>query len=190
MKLGTHNSMSYLKPKKWYLYPFRFMARCQKKSIEEQYKLGARMFDIRVYYDDKFNAEFRHGSMAFKGDVESTLRSLNSKKRTIYIRLIFEENKYNNCESKALKFIQDCKRWETEYANLKFFCGRRKYDWKQLYKFKLDDINVVQKVSSMTGTILDDWCPWFYAKLYNKKNYKEYNAKEWLLIDFIEYALE
>ena len=35
MKLGTHNSMSYLPLKKWYMYPFRFMAKCQKLSVDK-----------------------------------------------------------------------------------------------------------------------------------------------------------
>ena len=29
MKKGSHNTMTYLKPSKWYLYPFIFIAKCQ-----------------------------------------------------------------------------------------------------------------------------------------------------------------
>lgn len=182
--------MSYLPPKKWYLYPFKFMAKCQNCSIEEQYKLGARMFDLRVRYDKNNMPEFRHGSMAFKGNVENVLQYLNSTKAKTYVRLLLEVNNNKDLNRQELLFSIDCSKWENTYKGITFFCGRRKFDWKQVYKFKADDIKVIQKVSSMTGTVLDDWCPWLYAKLFNKKNYKEWDSKNWLLLDFIEYALE
>lgn len=185
MKLGTHNSMSYLPPKKWYMYPFRFIAKCQNKSILEQYDLGARMFDIRVSFDGLV-PEFRHGSMAFKGNVFDILELLDSIGEPIYIRLILEINK--NTKNRGIKeklFMYFCSLVEKKYSNLNFFCGRRKFDWAQLYRFKLDDINVVQKISSMTGTKLDDIWPWIYAKLNNKRNLEKHNQDDWLLIDFI-----
>lgn len=187
MKLGTHNSMSYLPPKKWWMYPFRFIAKCQNKSIEEQYKLGARMFDIRISFDGLI-PEFRHGYMSFKGNVEEVFNYLNSLNTNIFIRLLLEIDKPNNAQENL--FISKCVKWETEYCNLKFFCGRRKYDWKQVYKFRADDKDIIQKVSSMTGTKLDDWCPWLYARFFNRKNFKERNYFKWTIFDFIEYALE
>lgn len=190
MKLGTHNSMSYLPPKKWHMHPFRFMARCQHLDIKEQYKLGARMFDIRISYDKEGTPEFRHGSMAFKGNVEEVLKYLNSTKARVYIRLILEVKNSKDLERQQRKFIDDCTRWETMYKGITFFCGRRKFDWEQVYKFPKDDIEVIQKVSSMTGTVLDDLCPILYARLYNKKNYREWDATNWLLLDFIEYAVK
>lgn len=185
MKLGTHNSMTYLPPKKWKL--FKFIAKCQNLSIQEQYSLGVRMFDIRVAFKN-FIPEFRHGSMAFEGNVEDILAFLNNV-GSVYVRLVLEINKGTKGTQEEL-FIMKCKEWEKEYPNIKFFCGRRKYDWKQLYKFELDDINVIQKVSSMTGTKLDDIFPWLYARFFNKKNYNNRDTKEWLLLDFIEYAVE
>lgn len=41
----------------------------------------------------------------------------------------------------------------------------------------------------MTGTVLDDLCPIIYARLYNKKNFKEWDQSKWMLLDFIEYAI-
>lgn len=51
MKLASHNSMTYLPIKKWWLKPFRFIAQCQNKTIEEQYQAGVRMFDIRIAFN-------------------------------------------------------------------------------------------------------------------------------------------
>ena len=190
MKIGTHNSMSYLPPKKWYLYPFRFMAKCQSRDIEEQYKMGARMFDIRISYDEYGVAEFRHGSMAFEGNIYSVLGYLNSMPDDIYVRLILEvKNTKDLCRQEHL-FKLDCEFFESRYNHIIFFCGRRKFDWKQLYKFKADDIELTQKISSMVGTKIDDLWPWIYARIFNRKNFNRRNKDKWLLLDFIEYTVE
>lgn len=192
MKLGTHNSMSYLPAKKWYLTPFKFMARCQSKSIEEQYELGARMFDLRVAFDKSNSPEFRHGMMRYKGNVLLALETLNhlskANGKKLYVRFILETKKESAAQE--LLFIKLCKTCESLYPDLRFFGGNRKFDWKKMYGFKNREPKITQLISSMTGTVLDDWYPRLYAKFFNKKNYKEWNSKEWLLLDFIEYALE
>jgi len=48
MILGSHNSWSYLPPKKWYMKPFRFTAQCQDWDIKTQYEHGVRCFDLRL----------------------------------------------------------------------------------------------------------------------------------------------
>lgn len=185
MKLGTHNSMSYLEPKKWYMKPFRFIAKCQNKSIEEQFEMGARMFDIRISYDKFGVPEFRHGSMAFKGDVEEVFKYLNSRKTKVYVRLLLETpGKYPTLNE--ISFVKDCRIWEEEYKKIVFFCGRRKSDWEVLYNFKYKEPNINQYVSSMMGNKLDDIWPWLYAKLHNKKNFKECSKTKWALFDFID----
>ena len=190
MKLGTHNSMTYLPLKKWYLYPVRFMAKCQNLSIKEQYNLGARIFDLRISYDEYGNPEFRHGLMAYKGDVKKVLEYLNSTKARVYVRLVLEVRNNQDLNRQETLFACSCYEWEHLYKGITFFCGRRKFDWKQVYKFKAGDIDIVQKVSSTVGTVLDDLCPVLYARLFNKRNYKKWDSKKWLLLDFIEYALE
>lgn len=63
--LGSHNSLTYLRPRKWWQVPFHFMARCQGVNYMEQYeKYGVRLFDLRVWLDDNLNMEVRHGLMA------------------------------------------------------------------------------------------------------------------------------
>lgn len=181
MKIGTHNTMTYLKPKKWYLYPFRFIARCQSLSIKEQYDLGVRIFDIRITYDKKGRVEFRHGLIAYKGDVYDTLAWLNSHNVPIKIRILLEEGKES--PEKEFLFIRDLNRFQIIYPNLSFYEGRRKFDWKQLVK--LPNLDVTQIVSSMQGNKIDDLWPWLYAKLHNKENLEKYKYKEYILMDFI-----
>ena len=58
MKIATHNSATCKKGKgllSWFATPF---ARCQSKSIKEQYDAGCRWFDIRVKQDTKYDGQF------------------------------------------------------------------------------------------------------------------------------------
>lgn len=182
MEIGTHNTMTYLKPKKWYLYPFQFMARCQSKSIEEQYQLGIRLFDIRITYDKKGNPEFRHGLIAYRGDVYTILEWLNSQREPIKVRLLLEEGKRNIYNENL--FRKDCERFIKDYPNLSFYEGRRKYDWRNLTGFPT--LEVEQPVSSMRGNKIDDLWPWLYAKRFNKKNYNLYkDTNKTVLFDFV-----
>lgn len=144
------------------------------------------MIDLRVAIRNN-KPYFAHGSMLYKEDVIKVLDYINSIGKPIYIRLIHETSMINK-EGNPSLFIELCKEWELKYKNLMFFEGRRKSDWKQLYKFKTVAPSVEQKVSSMTGTILDDWCPWLYARFMNKKNLKKGTNKDYLLLDFIEYS--
>lgn len=184
MKLASHDSMTYLKPKKWYMYPFQFMAKCQSKSIEEQYgKYGIRYFDLRVRFDDKGNPEFAHGIMSYKGNVEDVLEYLNTREEQIWIRFLLETSKEDEYQER--RFMMFCENYESKYKNLKFHNGRRKYDWKILYKFQNEEPSLDQKISSMTWKIWDDWCPYIYARLMNKKNIKKGTDKDYLMIDFL-----
>ena len=185
-KLASHDSMTYLQPKHWYLYPFRFMARCQSKSIEEQYeKYGIRYFDLRVRYTDLGEIEFAHGLMSFKGDVRKVLDYLNSFNEEVWIRFLLEITDNDLVAFQEENFIRDCEMFELLFPNLKFHNGRRKFDWKVVYKFKNEEPTLDQKVSSMTWKIFDDWCPWFYAKLMNKKNLAKGTDKDYLMLDFL-----
>lgn len=38
----------------------------------------------------------------------------------------------------------------------------------------------------MTWKKWDDWYPWLYAKIMNKKNIAKADTKKWLLLDFVE----
>ena len=83
------------------------MAQCQSKSLEEQYRLGARIFDLRIDY--KNEPVFKHGLMEFKGNVYETLKYLNSLEG-VYVWLTLETSKSDL--NKEDLFIRDCSFWE------------------------------------------------------------------------------
>ena len=183
--LASHNTMSYLKPSKWYLRPFTFISKCQDKNIVEQYILGIRMFDIRVRYDKHSNLIFAHGLMSFKGPtVDEILNIINSLK-DCSVRLIFEEYKYNkNTNNHTKLFIKDATYFINKYKNINFFEFKRKYDWEQLINTNYNP-KYIQKVASMTTNILNSICPKIYAIFNNKKIVSNISINEYTFIDFV-----
>lgn len=190
-KLGSHNTMSYLTPLKWYFRPIAFTAKCQSKTIQEQYEIyGVRLFDLRFKFNKKGEVHFAHGAIEYKGNIGETLNYLNSLDN-IPVRIMLE-NKPGDKES---EFKAWCEYLEDTYKNIKFFGGRNKWNWEELYKFKHEHPKVEDKYSScntnepgkpQTGTYIDDLCPIWYAKKNNKINRKNGTIKDYLMIDFVE----
>lgn len=195
MKIGSHDSMSYATPERWYLRPFHFVARCQSKTIEEQYEdYGIRLFDMRVRWDDKAHCwKFAHGFMTFKtAPVEEVFAWLNSKK-DVYVRLILEYNRpVKNQDEVDELFVKSCEKWNAEFTDIKWFEFTRKYDWKRMFYNDVKAPSMYQASSSTTCLMsvkfpwLDDWWPWLYAKLQNRDNVRQGTTAEYLLLDFVE----
>lgn len=189
-KIGSHDTMTYLTPQCWLLRPFKFMAKCQRVSIEEQYeKYGVKLFDIRVKWNTKTqNWDFAHGAMRFKGKTpDEVFEYLNALNDNIHVRLILEYNKPpKDAETISNMFSTQASKWIEEYKNITFGGFNRKYDWKQLLNAKDFTVNMEQATASTTGKIWDDWFPWLYAYLYNKDIIRIGSDKEWLLIDFVD----
>lgn len=182
MKLGTHNSMTYLKPKHWWLYPFKFIAQCQDLTIEEQYEFGIRNFDLRISYTKDGELEFRHGLIAYKGDVLKTLEYLNSRSEPVYVKFWLECTKEDLRQEELFKF--DCKSFEEQYSNIKFYGGKSKAK-SNLYNFKNTEPQHNSKFASLQPPLIDDLWPKLYAKLHNKKTKEKYNTGL-LVLDFVE----
>ncbi len=187
MKLASHNSLTYLPVKKWWMKIFRFVAKCQRKSIYQQYKLGIRMFDIRVAFDYHGDPYICHGLIDYKGSINEILKYMNTLK-DVRVRLILEKWD-NHCS--AYLFSRFCKECETLYSNIKFFGGVYKKTWNLVYNFKYspqyDDKYASNNTKEKTsGFILDDVWPYIYARLNNKKNIEKGTDKPWLFIDFVD----
>lgn len=64
------------------------------------------MFDMRISFTKKGIPEFRHGLMAFKGDVFDTFNTINQFQDKCYVRLILELTKPSYIDS--VTFIRYC----------------------------------------------------------------------------------
>lgn len=189
---GSHNTMTYLPIKNWWMFPGLLIARCQNHDILEQFNRGARVFDLRIYFNIKSKQwEFAHGLINFKShnDIHKVVcyiyKFTKLTNHDIYVRLILE--KWSS-ESECRQFAKMCKTFEISYPELKFIGGNRKGDWKKLYTFKTDipDSLNNQWVSSMAEDArwYEKVFPFLYALRMNKKN--RLRMKEKLnLFDFV-----
>lgn len=200
MELATHNTMSYRKPKQFWAKLIPFIARCQSVDYKKQHELGAKGFDLRLFWDKDGKLEFRHGIVSYNADdIDEILEYANE--HDIYLRILLEirdynVNKINNLDELKQKFRDFCTQIETKYPNIKCYGGKTLNDWKTIYEFKnKPDIKEVSLYSSMTSLfnsdnkflrIIDDLCPWIYARLRNKKNINAYKDSDCtLVVDFI-----
>lgn len=180
MIIGTHNSMTYLRPARWYGWLMIPFARCQSKTLVKQYAAGARCFDIRIRFEKSGRPYFAHGLLALKGNVHDSLRELerladDGCQSQVYVRLVLEDprcQRHNEiyfrefCET---LFIDDY--LFLEYPLLRFFQGNRKGDWAQIFEFPYKP-KLYQPVSSMASDArwYEKFIPWLYARRCNRRN--------------------
>jgi len=110
MILISHDTWTFLRPRKWYMWPFRIFTRCQTHNLVGQYRGGARGFDLRVYFRDGTRPVFKHGLMEFKGNVYEQLKILNSmsdESRDFTCRVILEVKRYSLSQESSFKVFCD-----------------------------------------------------------------------------------
>ena len=122
MILGTHNSLTYLPPKKWWGYLIRCFARCQRLTIEEQINGGVRYFDIRIRFTNDGIPIIAHGLVEYKGNIFDILTILSTIKDKCYVRVLLETMKDADNKQKYYfdHFIKHCLEF---YPNLYFKFG-------------------------------------------------------------------
>lgn len=192
--IGSHNSWSYLTPKKWWMKLLRFTAKCQEVDIVTQYEqYNVKCFDLRVRWDKDNNLVIAHGLIEYnitQEELEKQLDYINSKK-DCYVRVVNEiRTKSKATSENESQFIYYCNYLENKYPNIKFWCGKILYKYKTLYNFKYCPTYCEQYCSVCPPKLIDDWYPKRFAKKQNKKiianhtNIIESNTII-LLIDFI-----
>lgn len=187
--IGTHNSMTYLRPQKWYGWFMIPFARCQRKTIEEQWHDGARCFDLRVKFDRNGNSHFAHGLYDCSDyftltDAINTIEQLRYySKEDVYVRLILEDTKAENYQAEY--FRRACESTEKVYKFIHFFGGNRKGDWAQIVEFDYKP-DLTQYVGSMMEDArwYEKFMPFAYAWRRNKKN-KQNPQGDIAIYDFI-----
>ena len=187
-KIASHNSLTYLPVKKWYLIPFKYMARCQSKDLQTQYEeYNIRFFDIRIKFDSKEDAYFGHGLITYKAKIEDIFTYLNSKEG-VTVRILLE----NRSKKYYKRFREFCDYLVKRFPHINFIGGRNKHNWELVYNFPGHEPTYLDKYASnnkltknCSGWFLDDLCPWIYAKCFNKKNIQKGTDKEYLMIDFV-----
>lgn len=146
--LGSHNSMSYLPAVKWWQRWQKRWYRCQNHTIEEQIKLGARYFDIRLKLIDG-QWHFVHNKIDFGLEDENVYLMLSTNKA--YVRFIYDVRNKNS-EHDAFKFLNHINDIENRFPYINIDSVITYWDWKEHYK---PSMWVKELHSGVSSTILD-----------------------------------
>ena len=190
MKIATHNSITGEKGTflSGLLAPF---AKCQSKTLLEQYKAGCRFFDLRiVYYNGAYHGA--HGLWRTEHDVLTLLYDLyveaEKHEDKVYIMTTYEGWLDDLDKS---EFLAYCDYMRACYPN---------FVWGNIYvKYQDDDLKVdwvcikggsflpknKQDFIPLDGSTWQTWLPipWLWNKLYTRKH--EFNDKEYVFVDFL-----
>lgn len=195
MKIASHNSWTYLSPKKWYMKPFAKIGRCQEVDIKTQYeKYNAKLFDLRIRFVDH-EPIVVHSAMVYKYTFNDLIKDFNylNDKDNIFIRIILDLRSYKGSVASQVADYDNFYTWCSRvYNNITFCGGRILPSWSKVLKECPDiDTEIQEKHASVCSPkYIDDWYPKHYAKHNNKKNKEQYFneglfAKEYLMIDFV-----
>lgn len=192
MILGSHNSWSYLKPRKWWMRLFNLASKCQDVGIASQYiHYNVRCFDLRIRFTEKDYLQVAHGLAVY----DTTLQELLDDLQFIdflgdcSIRIIHEvRNKSQYTSYSVREFVKFCDYIKSAYPHIRFWCGKNLYNWETDYAFSYQPSCEERYSSVCSPKLLDDWYPRLYAYLHNRKIIKKGTDKDILLIDFVNYS--
>lgn len=206
MKLGSHNTMTYLRPKVFWQRLLPFIGRCQSVDYKVQHSLGAVGYDLRLFWDDDGKLEYRHGFLRFPADnIDEVLSYAESN--NIIVRVLLEVRSYNkgligNIDELRSRFKAYCSEIEEKYPSILFFGGQESGSGEKLYTFKNDTGNLAieELHSSVTSLfkshnkflrMIDDLFPIIYSLIKNEKNIRAYQSNKdkentYLYVDYVE----
>jgi len=168
--------------------PLAFMARCQSVDIKRQYELGVRCFDLRVRFE---YGQFlvAHGIIEYDIDREALRKDLEwiDARKDCMVRVLHEVRTKKQYETTSKIFFESfCYVIQSDYRNIRFWNGRNLYNEEKDYDFGWEPSNDGKYASVCPPWLVDDWWPWLYARLHNRRNLEKGTDKEVLLIDFVD----
>ena len=184
MIIGTHNSGTGERGKGFLSFLVSPFAKCQRKSIKEQYDAGCRVFDLRVkWVDGKW--KLAHGLWTSEIDAIDVIGAIDGF-GDCYVILTYEGSLD---EWWTEWFIRKAKRMKRAYPNIK---------WLEVNVKKGENgkwtclIHAEHRLRTVKGFVPLDWSswhtlipvPWLWWKLGRKKEVKVKEG-ECLLVDFL-----
>lgn len=194
--LGSHNSLTYLPCRKWWMYLINWATKCQSKTLSEQFHDGVRYFDIRLKWDNRKETWIiAHGLIEYKGNIRRVLETLDSLaefyNKKLYVRFMLEYNKRPDDEAiKIIKLRNFVRYARGEYSNIRYHLIETKWDEKVIEIYS-NNITLIHSYSSVLGCKRFFCIPYWYAKFHNKENRKTFkNSLEdkddkVLMLDFV-----
>ena len=183
-KIGTHNSATGEKGKGLLSCLVTPFTRCQSRSIEAQYKMGCRYFDLRVVLDKKGVWRFAHGLWTSEKsllDILRPIRTLGSCDDKAYISFTLERGEPYLCE--ALKRFVEYYTCGDDSSITPTYIAYKHPKWTIYHTF--NDVPCVQGFLPLDGHSWHTYLPlpWLWKKIYH--NHPEFNAEQYTLVDFL-----
>lgn len=196
--LGSHNSLTYLPCRKWWMYLINWAAKCQSKTLNTQFHDGAKYFDFRIRFKDG-KPVIAHGLIEYKGNIDYMVANLNYFaeyfKETIYLRFVLEYNKIpEDFASQIASLVNLVRYYREKYPNITYTYIMSKWNEQKVatyYSKDTDTPTLIHKYSSVLKEKRFLWIPYWYAKLHNKKNRKAFKHvledkdNKVLMLDFV-----
>lgn len=207
MKLASHNSLSYIKPRRWWEKLINFTAKCQLYDIKAQYHKGVRLFDIRVRRDNysygACSAKSGHGLITYDKSIIEVLYVLNifsTKEDPVYIQLNLENRKWEK-DKDFVWFEELFKTFAEDYSNLIFCGGYAKHPWRKIIDCEdptIDQKNwefmnfkwqptTKEKIKRFFANLFH-FSPKYWAKKDNQKYKSAGTSADFLMLDFVQYG--
>ena len=189
INLGTHNSCTSYPVKGFWEKLIRWTAKCQGLSIQEQYDLGARYFDIRIR-PGKRGITVWHGVVEFEVDLREIFEYLNTKGNCI-VRLVLENRKWERGKKleTMIGWLESVhKVLKRDYPMIEWYTVGSKNPWNLIYTNPNTEIVINHNYKMILGwSVLIPW-PKFWAKWGKKKQNlpSEGSPFEYFVVDFIE----
>lgn len=184
MKIASHNSWSYLPPRKLWMLFVRPFSRCQDVDIRTQLALGVRMFDLRIKVVDG-RVYMAHGLLEF--GIDSVFADLYwiRKAGECYVRVLLENR--NPSDNEVELFKDEVHRLTTLFPTIKWFGGHGAHgdDWYRHYVEFDEVVLYAEKHASVCADGIGRILPRRYARLHNRE-FKADANETWTMIDFVE----
>lgn len=178
IKIGTHNSATGEKGKGWLSWLVTPFAKCQSRTIREQYNAGCRMFDIRVRWVDGY---FRcaHGLWTSERFAYGILQELNTLGKCIVI--LTYEGSLDSYQEK--NFIESVMLMKATFPNITWREVCVKKGWRCIMPSETEEKNT-KDFATTDKSVTFALCPipWIWKKLSRKHTF---NEKTYSLVDFL-----
>lgn len=180
--LGSHNTFTYMKPTKWWMYIFQPFVKCQSSTLEEQVAKGVDLVDIRLRYNNGW--KICHGLVEYC-DFSYALHLIITN-NIKHIRILFEDS-FEYYSDRRVDIDTILKTYIVSHR-LTFYECRDKSNWNPLLRTypTLEPLNqIVGSMQSWYGKII----PKLYT-IFNKKKidniYNNRDTSKRFLFDFIK----
>lgn len=188
MVIGSHNSWSFHRARRWWLRPLAWMAKCQRVPIATQYDVfGVRCFDLRLRFKRNGEPVVAHGLVEYDirlSRLWDDLAWLDGKGDAM-VRIIHEVRckRQHTAESRK-RFERLTASLVMRYKGIRWWCGRNLADWSRDYPFE-NDPTCAERYASVCQRWMG-WWPWLWAYRNNRVARVEPCDADVLLLDYVD----